>query len=411
MSSSDVAPANWYERNVLKADVLVAVLCTLFFGLLSVVAVAEGRGYTAAMFLPIAMTGSMVLRRSKPIWFVGVAAVVAVLEVLLADPAWPAFSDVVVLVAVHTAARYCPRRFGYGALVLALVGTAWATYSWVFVPDNAGVPRDVLAQWLFIAFVAELMVVVSYALGRAQLAKVRAIGAQLTGLAERNELLRHEHEQQLKLATEQERGRMAAETHDILAHSLAIIVAQADGAAMVVAKDPARAQQAIEQIGDTSREALAEVRQKVAALRRGEDPTADLAPAKSLMNLPSLIENVELAGLPVQLHTDGDLATVPAGPSLSSYRIVQEALTNALKHGGPHAQTTVEVTRTEHGLRIAVEDDGRGVVASDGKGSGLTGMRARAEQYGGVLAAGPRIGGGFQVHAMIPIQNTNPPKS
>ena len=406
MSSSDVAPANWYERSVLKADVLVAALCTFLLGVLSVVAVGDSRGYTPLVLLPIVMTGVLVLRRSKPMWFVGAVAAIAVLEVLVADPPWPAFSDAVVLIAIHTAARYCPRWFGRAALAVALVGTGWATYRWTFVDGNPGGFNQMVAQWASLAFVGVLCLVGSYALGRAQLAKVRAIGVQLAGLAERNDLLQHEHEQQLKLATEQERGRIAAETHDILAHSLAIIVAQADGAAMVVGKNPARAQQAIEQIADTSREALDEVRQKVAALRRGEDPTSDLAPAKSLANLPALVENVVRAGLPVELHTDGDIAAVPAGLSLSAYRIVQEALTNALKHGGPKARAAVKVKRVEHGLRISVEDDGRGVVDSDGSGSGLNGMRARVEQYDGVLAAGPRVGGGFQVHAMMPLPAT-----
>lgn len=401
MISNGVAPANWYERNVVQADVLVAVACTLCLGVVSVLAGADARGYSPVTYLPLVMTALLVLRRSRPTWFVVLTALTAVLEVLTAVPPLPAVSDLVVLIAVHTAARYCPRWFGYSALLLAAAGTAWASYGWVVVPENTS--GDVLLQWAFIAFLGTLMLVVSYALGRAQLAKVRAIGAQLASLAERNQLLQHEHEQQLKLATEQERGRIAAETHDILAHSLAIIVAQADGAAMVVAKNPARAQQAIEQIADTSREALAEVRQKVAALRRGEDPTADLAPARSLRDLPALVANVERAGMPVEVRADPDLAAVPPGPSLSAYRIVQEALTNALKHGGPRVRTTVEVRLADYGIRISVEDDGRGVADADGAGSGLAGMRARVEQYDGVFNAGPRIGGGFGVHAMIPL--------
>lgn len=405
MSPPVVAPANWYERNVLSADIIIALVCTLLLGFTSSLVVLESEVWAAMLVvLAIAMTGSLAIRRTYPMVFVVIAAVIAILQMLSGAAHATLPSDVVVLIAVHTAARYCSRWFGYAALALALAGSIWAATDWMLYPSPASGP-DMVAQWMVTIAVLAVIVVISYALGRAQLAKVRAIDAQLSSLTERNDLLRHEHEQQLKLATEQERGRIAAETHDILAHSLAIIVAQADGAAMLVAKDPARAQQAIEQIADTSREALDEVRQKVAALRRGEDPTADLAPARALTDLQSLVDSVRTAGLRVELRTEGPLDELPAGLSLSAYRIVQESLTNTLKHGGPDAIATVRVHHLGASVDLLVEDDGRGVVDSDGNGSGLTGMATRAEEYGGVLVAGPRAGGGFRVHARIPVMS------
>lgn len=403
MSTPVVAPANWYERNVLSADLIIALVCTLLLGFTSSLVVLESEAWAAMLVvLAIAMTGSLAIRRTYPTAFVVIAAVIAILQMLSGAAHATLPSDVVVLIAVHTAARYCPRWFGHAALALALAGAIWAATDWMLYPSPAAGP-DMVVQWMVTIAVLAVIVVISYALGRAQLAKVRAIDAQLTSLTERNDLLRHEHEQQLKLATEQERGRIAAETHDILAHSLAIIVAQADGAAMLVAKDPARAQQAIEHIADTSREALDEVRQKVAALRRGEDPTDDLAPARALTDLQALVDSVRTAGLQVELRTEGPLDELPAGLSLSAYRIVQESLTNTLKHGGPDAAATVRVHNLGAALDLLIEDDGRGVVDSDGNGSGLTGMTTRAEEYGGVLVAGPRAGGGFRVHARIPI--------
>ncbi|WP_106850418.1 sensor histidine kinase [Blastococcus sp. Marseille-P5729] len=398
-------PASWYERNVLVADTLIAIVCTLVLGILGGTTFGIEYG-PVAQLVPVVMCLIMVIRRTYPLVYVGGTAVIAVLEMLLVPTTSGAPSDILVLVAVHVAARYCPVWFGYSALVLALGGAVWAGIYWVLRgPREFGVEVG-LTDFAIAIGGMWLVTVISYALGRSQRAKARAIDAQMAGLDERNRLLQHEADQQLRLATEQERGRLAAETHDILAHSLAIIVAQADGAAMLVQKDPGRAQQAIEQIGETSREALDEIRAKVAALRRGEDPTSELAPAKTLHDLPDLVSNVERAGLQVDLHTEGALDAVPPGISLSAYRIVQEALTNTLKHAGPKAVAHARVAHTGSLLRVDVEDDGRGITTSDGGGNGLRGMQTRVEQYAGSFEAGPRVGGGFAVRATIPLPAT-----
>lgn len=399
-------PASWYERHVLFADTIIAIVCTVVLGALGGQAFEVEYG-AGALLVPIAMCLIMVIRRTYPIAYVSGTALIAVVEMLLVPTTTGAPTDILVLVAVHVAARYCPIWFGYSALALALAGAIWAGLYWVVRgPSQNGI--EIRAVDIVIAIGGMwLIAVISYALGRAQRAKARAIDAQMAGLDERNRLLEQEAEQQVRLATEQERGRLAAETHDILAHSLAIIVAQADGATMLVQKDPERAQQAIEQIGETSREALDEIRAKVSALRRGEDPTSELAPAKTLRDLPDLLNNVERAGLRATLRTEGSLDAAPPGISLSAYRIVQEALTNTLKHAGPKASARVEVSQTEGALRVSIEDDGRGITASDGAGNGLRGMRARVDQYSGSFEAGPRVGGGFAVRATFPLP-TNP---
>lgn len=395
-------PANWYERRVLVADSIIAAIACFVLGLFG--ANIVGQTYSLVyVVVPLGMCAVLAIRRSKPEVYVATAAALAVFEMAVIPPESGMPTDLLVLVAVHTAARYCPKWFAYCSLALGLLGAVWASWRWVLLApyDPALAPQ--IVGFLVSVGIMWMIVVISFALGRAQRAKVRAMNAQVAALADRNRLLQHEHEQQLRLATEEERGRLAAETHDILAHSLAIIVAQADGAAMLVANDPARAQQAIEQIADTSREALDEIRVKVAALRRGEDPSSELAPAKTLSDLPALIENVGRTGLSVELATDGDLAGIPAGTSLSAYRIIQEALTNTLKHAGPKAHATVSISRVAGALQLAIEDDGRGTTAADGAGNGLRGMRARVEQYGGVLSTGARVGGGFAVRAAIPL--------
>lgn len=398
-------PASWYERRVRMADGILAGLALVVLGIMGANVVGVRYGWPA-IFIPLAMCGLVAIRRTRPELYVGGTALLAIVEMALFPTTSGAPTDILVLVAVHTAARYCAKWFGYAALALAVIGAFWASYYWVYrPPENVGF-EPAAAAYVVSSLVLSGMAVISYALGRAQLAKTRAIEAQVAALAERSRLLQHEHEQQMRLATEEERGRLAAETHDILAHSLAVIVAQADGAAMMVEKNPERARQAIEQIGKTSREALAEIRVKVAALRRGEDPSTDLAPARSLLDLPALVQTVGRAGLEVSLSTHGDLAGVPAGTSLSAYRVVQEALTNTLKHAGPRASAAIDICRSDGVLHVLVEDDGRGLTSADGAGNGLRGMRARVEQYGGVLNAGPRVGGGFAVRASIPLPPT-----
>lgn len=388
------------------ADTLIALGCFGLALLLGVAYLARDYGILA-LLITCGMCAVLAIRRALPEIYVSAMVVLAVLELLLLPTMSGSPTDLLVLVAVHAAARYCSRGFGYAALAIAVLGAFGASYLWIYRSPFRPADFNPIVPMLIGGVVMAGIAAVTYALGRAQQAKQRALGAQVHALAERNRMLQYEHEQQLKLATEQERGRLAAETHDILAHSLAIIVAQADGASMVAARSPERAQQALTQIAETSREALVEVRAKVAALRRGVDPTGDLAPAKQLTEIDVLVESVARAGLAIDLHMDGDIASLPVGVSLSAYRIVQEALTNTLKHAGPRARSTVSVRRDADALSLVIEDDGRGSASgSDDEGSGLRGMRARVEQYGGVLHAGPLVGGGFSVRASIPLQRT-----
>ena len=397
-------PATWYERRVVLADALVAGVLVLFLGLAGGLVAIEIGGWSAVA-LPAMSSIALFLRRSWPMFMVSVIAFVSVLELVVLRSSSGLPSDIFVLLAVHTAARYCPRWFGWSALMLAILGSIGAAYFWVFDNPVIGMPER-LQTAILTGLGLTSLAIAAFAIGRAQRGRHRAIQRQIASLGERNRLLQIEHEQAMALATEQERARLAAETHDILAHSLAIIVAQADGATMLADRDPARAADALRTIADTSREALAEVRLKVAALRDGTDPhDADsLAPSKTVGDIGDLIETVEAAGPRITLTTAGELGRIPPGPSLAAYRIVQESLTNVLKHAGPHPVVSVDVRIAGNALDVLVRDDGRGAAGGgDHSGNGLRGMRTRAEQYGGSLLAGPRIGGGFEVAAHIPI--------
>jgi signal transduction histidine kinase len=209
-----------------------------------------------------------------------------------------------------------------------------------------------------------------------------------------------ERDEEAKRAVADERLRIAQELHDVVAHSMGVIAVQAGVGAHVIDTDPAEAKRSLEAISGTSRSTLAEIRRILGVLR--DDGGAAYQPAPGLADLDHLVGDFEVAGLPVAVSTNGEVHPLPPGVDLTAFRIVQEALTNTLKHAGPaHACVTVDYRPGE--VRVQVSDDGRGVSAtsSDG-GHGLLGMRERVGVYGGTLRAGPTTGGGFSVVATLP---------
>jgi signal transduction histidine kinase len=203
-------------------------------------------------------------------------------------------------------------------------------------------------------------------------------------------------------AVADERARIAREMHDAVAHSVSVMVLQAGAAEQVLATAPERARESLVTIQDTGREAIVELRRMLGLLR---DPVADasLAPQPSVDHLDALLDQVRAAGLPVELTVEGEPRRLPPGIDRSAYRIVQEGLTNALKHAGP-AHASVRLRYGERALELEVLDDGRGPAGASGGGLGLLGMRERAALYGGVLAARERPGGGYALSARLPLE-------
>jgi len=207
-----------------------------------------------------------------------------------------------------------------------------------------------------------------------------------------------------------ERARIARELHDIVAHHLSVVVLQAAGARA----SGQHADRALEKIEHSGRQALTEMRRLLGMLH-APDEEAELTPQPSLGELPALAESVRAAGLPVRLVVDGAGAAVPAAVGVSAYRIVQEALTNVLKHAGA-ARAVVSIGYLDDAVTIEVTDDGTGplapagpgLAASAADGRGLAGMRERAALFGGELRAGPEPGGGFTVRARLPVANGSP---
>ncbi|WP_217556446.1 sensor histidine kinase [Streptomyces sp. GbtcB6] len=237
---------------------------------------------------------------------------------------------------------------------------------------------------------------------------VRIRRAQLAGLRERAAQLEIERDQRSRLATATERTRVAREMHDIVGHNLSVIITLADAGAYASDTAPERGKEALQLIGDTGRQALGELRRVLGVLREPADgPTGgpELSPQPGIADLDALCAKVRAAGLEVVYRTSGDVDALDGGVQLTVYRIVQEALTNTLKHADTDAETRVHLAILAEGgrLTIRVQDTGRTAAAGppNEEGHGLVGMRERAALYGGTVSAGPARGGGWRVEAVL----------
>jgi signal transduction histidine kinase len=224
--------------------------------------------------------------------------------------------------------------------------------------------------------------------------------AYLDQLHARAQDLERERDQQAALAVAAERGRISRDMHDVVAHGLSVMVIQAQGGAAALDKRPADTRAALDAIVRTGRDCIADMRRVLAAVGEVDDAWH---PRPGLAQLPALVAEVRKAGTPVRLHVEGDPAPLPSSADLSAYRIVQEALTNTMKHAAAGTTATVDVLYGDAEVAIEVSDDGSGVPGDDDGGNGLRGMRERVQLLGGRLTAGPGPSGGFTVRATLPV--------
>jgi signal transduction histidine kinase len=232
---------------------------------------------------------------------------------------------------------------------------------------------------------------------------LRERGARESAHRESAERLDVEREQRALMAAISERTRIARELHDVIAHSVSVMVVQAGGARTVMDSEPERAETSLRSVERAGRDALAEMRRLLGVLDRGEDPRA-LAPQPGLADIEDLVSRTRTAGLEASLRVEGEPATVSPALDLCAYRLVQEALTNAIKHAGP-ARVTVRLRWMCDALEVDVADNGRGPIGVSGasSGHGIAGMRERTGLHGGNVQAGAGINGGFAVHARLPL--------
>lgn len=205
------------------------------------------------------------------------------------------------------------------------------------------------------------------------------------------------------LAASDERARIAREMHDVVAHTLSVVVAQADGGRFAARTDPAAAARTLDTIAGVGRSALTEMRALLGVLRTS-DGEAELGPQPSVGDIPGLVASARKGGIDVSYVTTGTPRALPIGAGLALYRIAQEGLTNVLKHAGPVATAFLQLKWDDDDVTLTVSDDGRGAAAQGvGTGSGIQGMTERATVFGGTLTAGPKAGGGFVVRARLPL--------
>ena len=432
----------WTRLHPVRTDVMAAA--ALFTVLVALPWIAlgpmvapdpQGRQTAVSLLAGAGMVLPWAVRRVRPVASAAVVTAAAVLH-LLAGPEF-SLSLLMVPLTVYNLAANAPRSISVAGLLTGLVGgVANGVKVWLFpaqfvTPDGLTVrsPAEPLAM-VIMAIGCGLMVLTAWAFGDV----VRNRRLAVRALEDRAHRLEVQSRQERELAAADERSHIAREMHDIVAHSLQVVISQADGARYAAAAKPALAVTALETIGQTGRSALADMRQLLGVLREtGETvagvpgvtdddarrPAADASPdgrgtrlppgrrpQPRLADLPALVETMRLSGLEVSLlETGTPRRALPAGGELAAYRIVQEALTNTLRHGGPDADAFATLAWTARGLDLQIDDDGCGAAADPatrGSGQGLRGAAERTALFGGTLETGPRVGTGYRVSAHLP---------
>ena len=399
-----------------------AVLVGVLGGPLVLLGPGVGASETAMLpsfVLGVGMVLPLVWRRVAPLAVLATLCAVGAVQLLAAGPLGMTYllpADAGFVVALYT--------------VTARARTA--VTQWVALPVGLG--AALLCAFVSSSSLPVLVLAVLVAVVSGTLRRVRS--AYVEGLVERAQGAELERVQQVHLAESAERARIAREMHDVVAHSLSVIIVQADGGSYAARQDPGRAVEVLGTIAATGREALTQMRQLLGVLREDPSPGSSVptTPQPGLAELPALVDRIAATGLPVHADLAGTTvaADIPQATGLVGYRVVQESLTNVLKHAGRVGRVDVTVERIRDRLRIEVSDDGRGAAASLGgpvpvpgagstgagsagagattvlpgppaAGQGLRGMRERVALLGGRLVAGPRPGGGFRTVATLPV--------
>nr|WP_203681501.1 sensor histidine kinase [Streptomyces microflavus] len=392
---------DFLRRHPTGVDVFWAVVLLGLSGM-SMVSGMYDAGREEILAIPVALGLSTVvaLRRRLPEKMLLLAIAVGVLQ--LVGDVRPNIGNFAMLVITFTVATIGERWASRLALICSLTAAGLSQLRWEAEPGGSW------PQQIFVTVIMTVPFVLAWVMGDS----LRTRRAYFNQLEERAARLEREREAQSKVAVAAERARIARELHDVVAHNVSVMVVQADGAAYVMDAAPDQARQALETISSTGRQALAEMRRLLGVLRTGDTrESGEYVPQPDVEQIEDLVDQVRRTGLAVDFKVEGTARPLPSGVELTAYRIVQEALTNTRKHGGPDAGASVRLVYFDDGLGLLVEDDGRGAAhelyedgGADGAGHGMIGMRERVGMVGGTLDAGPRPGGGFRISALLPLK-------
>jgi signal transduction histidine kinase len=339
---------------------------------------------------------ALVFRRRAPLTVLALAGAVSLVECVTGDPRTPVAMSAVI--ALYTVASTTDRPTTWRAGLLTMTVLTGAAMLAGPLPWYAQENLAILA-WTGIGATA----------GDA----VRSRRAFVQAIRERAERAERTREEEARRRVAEERLRIARDLHDVVAHHIALVNVQAGVAAHVMDKRPDQAKEALAHVREASRCALNELRATVGLLRQSGDPEAPTEPAPGLDRLDELAGTFRSAGLRVEVARADQGTHLPAAVGLAAYRVIQEALTNVQKHAGPQAKAEVSVVRVGPQVEITVLDDGadgdhgRTAAPDEGGGHGLLGMRERVTALGGTLTTGPRYGGGFRVHAILPVETAS----
>ena len=339
------------------------------------------------------MVVSLAFRRINPLLAVVVCAAAGTGMVIQVTTPVPAM--LTVLVVIFSAARHLSLTAGLVVIPLGIAASIIGPLSWLGrIPEGQRFLAGGLLSLLCLSAMAN-----AYLLGRR--ITVQGHVAKLDETLAEERFLAGERSTQdaTELADGRARAEVARELHDVVAHSLSVIVVQAEGAKALATKKPEAAIEALDVIARTGRSSIEEMR-RIVSLLRGESD-ADFGPSPSLPQIPEMVAK---AGPRITLEMPEELPPVPESLGLTVFRVVQESVTNFLKHAGPTAQAIATITCEPEAIDIRVTDDGVGVQAStEGRGAGVRGMRERVAAMGGTFKAGPRTGGGYEVKVRLPL--------
>jgi signal transduction histidine kinase len=349
-----------------------------------------GSSFAAAVVVAVATLALAWRRRAPFVTLCVVVGAIALPELFgtLTFTLWGHFLPL--LVAAYSVARWCDQR-----LALAGAGMVAATIALLLLR----VPALGTAGNIPFAVVPAVVVMVT---GRV-LRRRQADAAELTERARR---LEADHEAEVAAALAEERGRIARELHDVVAHCVSVMVVQAGVSEALLEGSPDRAREPLREVQKTGRDAISELTRMLGVLRGGPGGSSyELTPQPGTAQLPELVDRLCASGLEVHLVSCGEPRPLPPGVDLTVFRIVQESLTNTLRHAGPGARAQVELRYLSEAIEVEVTDDGTGPVSRSGAtGHGLIGMAERTTVFGGRIQTGPRPAGGFRVHVVLPLE-------